>query len=367
MNLTNQPENLPVLTAAKKLSCGLAASLFVFLTSSLAQAQESAPGVTNLFSDDSILGVSITAPWKKITRNKDNQNPYPATIQWKEADGSERSVAITVERRGITRQIVCDFPPIKLRFDKSSVEGTVFEGQSSLKMVTHCDRTDRNVQYYIKEMLAYKVYNVITEKSFRIRQLEATYVDSDTNKENGPLFAFLIEDDKHVAKRNGQKKLKIGGLKIKQLDPLETSKFMLFQYLIGNLDWSALSGPDKDKCCHNGKLIGLDPATDPVFAIPYDFDSSGLVDAHYAVPQEKLRVRNIKQRLYRGFCPHNDYVDPARELFLSNQGEINAIIENEPLLDKYPRKTSLSYFAQFFKRISDADKFKKEVEKNCRG
>ena len=328
---------------------------------------EAAPGVTKMFSSDSPIAVTINAPWNSIVKDKKNQDAYPATIEWTDESGQGQSLAITVERRGLTRQVVCEFPPIKLRFEKTSVAGTIFEGQKSLKMVTHCDKTDRNVQYYIKEMLAYQMFNQITDLSFRVRRLEATYVDSEKGKSNGPVFAFLIEDDKHVAKRNGQKKLKIGSAKVKQLDPTHTSNFMVFQYMIGNLDWSALSGPDKDSCCHNGKLIGLDPETDPVYAVPYDFDAFGIVDAHYAVVQERLRMRNIKQRLFRGFCAHNDHVPAAVELFVSKKADIMAVIENEPQLEKYPRKGTISYIEQFYKVVSKPDKFKKEVEKACRG
>ncbi len=57
----------------------------------------------------------------------------------------------------------------------------------------------------------------------------------------------------------------------------------LFQYMVGNTDWSAVrSGPD-DRCCHNVAVFSGDGgASNSV--VPFDFDQAGLVDAPYAVP-----------------------------------------------------------------------------------
>ncbi len=54
----------------------------------------------------------------------------------------------------------------------------------------------------------------------------------------------------------------------------------------------------------SGPIYGINPK----YSVPYDFDSSGLVNAHYAAPPEGLRVRNIRQRLYRGFCAFKDEI-----------------------------------------------------------
>ena len=158
---------------------------------------------------------------------------------------------MTAVRRGITRQRVCDFPPIKLHFEKEDVQGTAFRGQRSLKMVTHCKKPTRYEQYYILEMLAYQMYNLITDYSFQVRPLKVNYVDSKTGKTDESRFAFLIEDDSDVAKRHELKKLQIPKPRLSQLEPQVTSEFSLFQYLIANVDWAALSGPDPKECCHN--------------------------------------------------------------------------------------------------------------------
>src|SRR5262249_40352544 len=146
----------------------------------------------------------------------------------------------------------------------------------SLKLVTHCGSGDRWDQYAPREMLAYHIYNLVTERSFKVRASSVTYVDTAEHSSDGPHFGFLIEDDSEMAKRNDLKKLDLAKLKLEQLEPLEASRFSIFEYLIGNTDFAQLSGPSADRCCHNAVLISAD-AQSKVYTVPYDFDSSGLV------------------------------------------------------------------------------------------
>jgi len=248
------------------------------------------------------------------------------------------------------------------------VKGTVFRGQKSLKMVTHCEKAERFEQYFILEMLEYRMYNLITDYSFRVRPLNVIYVDSNTGKRDEGRFAFLIEDDGDVAKRHDLKKLNVARVKLSKLDPAVTSDFSLFQYLIANVDWATTAGPKPDECCHNSKLIGTEPITgpEPVYPLPYDFDSSGLVNAHYAVPPDGVRIRSVTQRLYRGYCAHNDQLEATRERFLEQESAIYALIENEDRLNSNTRKKSSKYIGKFFDVIKDPKDFQKQVIGKCR-
>ena len=64
--------------------------------------------------------------------------------------------------------------------------------------------------------------------------------------------------------------------------------------MIGNTDWGCTY-------LQNIVLITKDSAKAP-FAIPYDFDHAGIVDAPYARPAEELEISSIRERLYRGYC-----------------------------------------------------------------
>ena len=216
------------------------------------------------------------------------------------------------------------------------------------------------------EMLTYRMFNIITDFSFRVRPLSVTYVDTGKGNEQGPKFAFLIEDDSDVAKRNGQKKLKIPKTTKNQLDSEAATNFSLFQYMISNLDWSAITGPDKDKCCHNAKLIGQDPVQDPVYPVPYDFDAAGLINAPYASPPSNLPVKKVTQRLFRGFCAHNGTMEDSRQRFLSKEQALLDVIRDEPLLNSSTSKKALKFLEDFFETLKDDQDFQKKIIAKCR-
>ena len=334
-------------------------------------ANEKGDGMTKpakLFTSNDTLSVTLTGPWRDIERNRKNQDPYPAKLEFTDESGQVRSINITAERRGLTRQRACRFPPIKLRFEKESVKGTVFRGQKSLKMVTHCEKAERFEQYFILEMLAYRMYNLITDYSFRVRPLTVNYMDSETGKTDEGRFAFLIEDDGDVADRHDLKKLNVPKVKLSQLEPGVTSEFSLFQYMIANVDWATLGGPKPDECCHNSKLIGPEPLTGSgnVYPIPYDFDSSGLVDAPYATPPEGLPIRSVSQRLFRGYCKFDSTLESAREKFLARETDIYALMNDEDRLSSKTRSRALKYIGNFFEIIKDPKDFEKRVTEKCR-
>lgn len=324
-----------------------------------------APGSTGLFASDQPLDITIHAAWKDLVRRKGDQAAYPATMEIADGTGQTRTLALSVERRGLTRQKVCAFPPVRLRFADEAAKGSVFDGEKSIKMVTHCGKGARWEQYYVKEMLAYRIYNAATDRSFRVRPLTVTYVDTRSNDRDGPHFAFLIEDDGAVAKRNGLKKIKLAEIGPARLEPLEINRFALFQYLIGNTDWAVLSGPSRDKCCHNSILVGRD-APAGIYAVPFDFDSSGLVNASYAVPVESLSIRSVTERVYRGFCVHNAMLEPARREFLDREAEILDLVSNENRLDARNRESALRYVGGFFEILRSPRNFAVEVTGKCR-
>jgi len=347
----------------------LISTLFAFcVLAANATAEEETQKPAKLFSTEETLEVTLKAPWRELVRDADYQGAYPAQIEYRDSNGVSNTMEITVERRGVKRQEACRFPPIRLRMEKDVVKGTTFRGETSLKMVTHCESSSRYDQYYVLEMLAYRMYNLMTDYSFRVRPLDVTYVDSDKGKTEGPRFAFLIEDDSDVAKRNGIKKLNIPRIHPNRLDPYETSLMALFQYMIGNVDWAALRGPDPEECCHNVKLLGPEPLqeADLAVALPYDFDSSGLVDAPYAAPHESLPIRTVTQRLYRGYCVHNASLEDARQRILSQKSAILALIEQESRLKSGTKKKALRYLDDFFETIEDDQDFNDDIIRQCR-
>jgi hypothetical protein len=349
----------------------LAMLVMVVFAGTLNQHADAAPSASELprapklFSTDSTLEVTLSAPWRQFMRKKDRPARYPATLDYVDDAGATQHVAIAIEPRGITRLQVCKLPPVKLVFEKAAVKDSAFRGNKSLKLVTHCGNGERWEQYTVAEMLAYRIHNLVSGLSFRIRPLSIRYVDSADSSTDGPHFGFLIEDDSELAKRNHLEKLDIAKPRVSQLDPLETSRFAMFQFLIGNTDWAVLSGPTPEHCCHNSELIGSKSAA-TVFAVPYDFDSSGLVNAHYAAPNSALPIRSNRVRLFRGFCAHNSSLETARRELLALQPQIGRLVSQESRLTARNREAAQDYLAKGFEILRDDAVFARNVTEKCR-
>jgi hypothetical protein len=321
-----------------------------------------------LFDDNSEMQVTLTGPWRTIVNYIKRDALYPAQLTFTGADGQPRTLDVEVEPRGISRrERICDFPPLKIHFDKEQLEGTEFRGNGSLKLVAYCKKRSMYEQYNLKEFLAYRIYNLLTDYSFRVRPLTVEYVESEGRGSSFSRFGFLIEDVDDVARRNGLRKLAVPKISYKTLDPVETSKLGLFQFMIGNVDYAANEGPEDDSCCHNTRLIGMGDYEMPRYSIPYDFDSTGLVDAHYAHPPALLKLRNIRQRLYRGFCRVNDELPQTVALFNGKKQEILELLRNEARLEDHNRKKTIRYIEDFYRIINDPAEFKKQVIGKCRG
>lgn len=308
------------------------------------------------------LALQIRAPWRRLRRESEDKGPYPATLT---GDGLDAPLQLTVEKRGISRQKICAMPPIRLRLETDPTDATLFEGNRAIKVVTHCRSGNRWEQYVVRELLAYRFYSALTELSFRVRPVTIRYQDSERDEVDGPRVAFLIEDDRLVGNRHGLDKVDVDEISASRLPAFETSVFMLFQFMIGNVDFSPLGGVG-DECCHNVKLIGNEQTLDPLYAVPYDFDSSGWVDTSYAAAPEQLPIEDVRQRLFRGFCRHNDGLPAARELFQSRRAELYRILESESRLTPGNARKATRYLDDFFDILDSDRRFERMITSECR-
>lgn len=89
---------------------------------------------------------------------------------------------IRLRARGNFRRATCRFPPLMLDFrdtKKGVLEGTLFDGQNRLKLVNQCERPVRSATDLREEYLAYRIFNSLTDASFRVRLLAVTWDDSE--------------------------------------------------------------------------------------------------------------------------------------------------------------------------------------------
>lgn len=316
-----------------------------------------------MFQSHEPLNVSITAPLTTLIEERSKDEYLPGAFQYTEADGNTVNFDLDIRARGNFRHRTCEFPPVTLNLKRSQADGTLFDNQNKLKLVIQCDKNDRYEQMVLREYLAYRILNTLTDSSFRVRLLRVTYFDTDTDWESKIRYAFLIEHKKRLAARLDREDLKIKKTTVPSIQPDILNLTSLFQFLIGNTDFSPIAGPPGDNCCHNYVLFGND--SDPILAIPYDFDQSGLVNAPYAEPDERFRIRSVRQRVYRGRCVNNEFIEASLTQFKEHRDAIYKLFHEQEGLETDVLKQIVRYVDDFYKLIEDPRAVQSNIVKKC--
>jgi hypothetical protein len=119
-------------------------------------------------------------------------------------------------------------------------------------------------------------------------------------------------------------------------------KIAIFQMLIGNSDWYL-------PMIHNFKIIKrYDTYSTYVKAVPYDFDYSGFVNTHYAMPREDLNLESITDRVYLGPCRNEEEFRLRLDEFQTYQDAFIDEVRNFKYLDRTIRRELIDYINSFF-------------------
>jgi hypothetical protein len=137
----------------------------------------------------------------------------------------------------------------------------------------------------------------------------------------------------------------------------------VFEFFIGNTDFSPIAGAPDNECCHNYVLFGNDIG--PLIAIPYDFDQSGIVDAPYAAPNERFRIRNVRQRLYRGRCANNGHVAASLHEFRDRRDAIYALVHEQEGLESSMRERIVRYIDKFYDLTDEPRDVERQIINRC--
>ena len=317
-----------------------------------------------LFRSNDVLEVTISAPIKQIMRDRPDSEDMQGTLTYEDPEAGETTLDIGIRTRGRFRRQtdICPFAPLRLNFRKT--KGTLFAKSNKLKLVTHC-RSGSTVytQAILKEYLAYRILNTLTENSFKVRLLRVTYVDNSKDKVVDTNYAFLIEHRNQLAKRIGREVSRAERTTVSALDGPETNIGSVFQYLIGNTDFSPIKGVPGERCCHNYVL--LKRGEDKMLSVPYDFDVTGIVDAPYAAPNPRFHLRNVKQRLYRGRCDNNEHLETTLQLFRDRQQAIYDLVDTMPGLSGTIVRKTRRYIDEFYKTIDSPKHFDRYIVRKC--
>ncbi len=312
-----------------------------------------------LFEDNAVLEVSVIGPLTTLLEDQPSRAELPFVLR---ANGVDHAIALRV--RGKSRLEVCSFPPLRLKFVADDTLGTVFAEQNKLKLVTHCRPGHSYQTSALREFAAYRIFNFISEVGYRVRLLHISYIDTEEGRKNrtSSSYGFLIESAAELALRTNGTPLNVKGVSLASLDEQEAAKVFIFQYLIGNTDWSLVRARVDDRCCHNGDVIDIGPSR---YFVPYDFDLSGIVNARYAWTNPAIRISRVTQRKYRGYCISSDALKLGLRHIKEQQADILDVINEVPGLSLKDRRKSSKFLDGFFARASDEGKLLRNFERHC--
>jgi hypothetical protein len=344
---------------------GVAASFAAALLTGVAGAQTSDSAkradVPAFFQSQDPIEVTFTTNIGKIRGDKRENPPWrPATLTYRGTEGNLVTVPVKARTRGIWRLKMCEFPPLRLNFSKETSKGTIFHKLDKPKLVSYCHDMDSYEQYILQEYQLYRIYQLLTPVSHKARLLKFAYADSSDGKVRARRYGIVMEEPSALAARLGGSVIAQKGARASDLDPLQDALFGVFEYFIGNTDFSVAG-------LHNVELFFS--SRGDVMPIAYDFDFAGAVNARYAVPDSTLRLLSVRQRLFRGYCTDAESYGKAFAAFNEKKPEIYALYSDSigKLMDRGTVKETLRYFDEFYDTINNQRAAKRSIIESCIG
>jgi len=317
----------------------------LFAISLLGQTAIAQKSIFDVMNHKEVLSVTLEADFAAIDSSRRSNDSHKAVLTFEDEQGIDQTWNVKLKNRGNFRRIKCEMAPLKINFKKKDLKAAGLAKYDDMKLVTHCASSKLEAKALLqKEYLAYKLYNEITDYSFRVQLLKISYVDINTGKKTKH-WAFLIEDTAELKNRieataKVEKYLNLprdtfhdGVLKIASI----------FQYMIGNADWDLSAGRNLKFFIKNDKVI----------LIPYDFDFSGLVDASYAIPNPNFGIASVKDRIFLGFKEDAAHLRSILAFYKTKKVALLDTVNKFSTLDMNKRQEIIYYLDSFYTNMSD--------------
>lgn len=313
---------------------------------------------SRLFVDREPIELRLEGDIHDLLRDKGDQRKQHVARLHYTIGSDSGTIPVKLRTRGIFRLRTCSFPPIRIDFPSHEVTGTPFAGQNRLKLATHCQGGASFERNLLKEYSLYRVLNVVTDTSYRVRLAHVTYVDS-ARADTVVRYGFLIESEGELAGRIGAEVVTQGQVVDYITEPSYMTLVAVYEYLIGNTDWSVWGR-------HNISVLRGLAEPHSLLGVPYDYDFSGAVGAPYATPPPQLPIHSVRERYYRGYCQPDTVLDQALERFRLSKDSIYAAVRAVPGLPEHDAKSVLDYFDGFFNGLGTRGAVRRDLVNGCR-
>ena len=314
----------------------------------------------DLFEERAPMKITLTLNLKEFQKTKYKGIYIPASFTYQINDTLRLEKNMRIKARGHFRKDYCQFAPYWLNINKADEENRNLQEPKKFKIVTQCNNTKTYENYLLREYLAYKIYNILSDISFRVRLIDMTYVDTGRKGKITKSWAFMIEPEEMLAERLHALVIKKDDLRMSLMEPETFDLMAMFMFMIGNSDYS-IGGR------HNVKILGMEGfGTKGYTLVPYDFDYSGLVNASYAIPGENLGITSVKERYYLGPCREEGEYAQAIAKIKDHRDEILELIRTFEYLDEKNKEDVIGYLEEYFNMADTPYFISRSLESTCR-
>ncbi len=270
-----------------------------------------------LFDSEETLIIELKTNLKQLLKTKNNVDYQEGEITVK-----DKTYPVRLRARGNYRRENCSFPPITLNFSKTNFENKSYDQLKKLKLVNACNMQKSYEQYILREYMIYRAFNLMSDKSFKVRLLKIDYVDTQQKVKTVMRYGFVIEDQYMMADRLDGVIIKKEGIRDQSTNREQMVMLSIFHFMMGNTDWTVPR-------IHNLKLVKLNKITETApYVIPYDFDYTGMVNASYAIPAPILGIQSVRERLYWGKCYSEAELQIAINNFIRHKEALYDLYQN---------------------------------------
>ena len=297
---------------------------------------------------------------KTFQRNRKDEPYMDARMYCVLNDSCRIPYEVRLKTRGIFRKSFCYLPPFWMNIEDASIESNALYGVEKMKIVTHCMNKDFYQDYLLKEYLAYKLYNIISPYSFRVRLLKITYMD--TGRKNSTLegWAFAIEPIELLAERLNATIIEDEELSMRMMNSEVMDRLSMFNYMIGNTDYSITGAHNvKILTLNNSEITGYIP-------VPYDFDFTGIVNTVYAKPAAQTSISKVTERYFTGVCRSEEIFEKVVDDFHILSPEIHQLLQSFEYMHLEEKLEMLRFIEGFFDETYSDNFVERKLRLSCK-
>lgn len=300
----------------------------------------------SLFEEEDLLKVSLRFDVVKFLKKAERDQSVEGimTLHFSETDELERKV--TLKYRGQSRFERCKYPPTRITFKKPLYEVSDSGRIKNIKLVNQCQQGSLYGNYVIREYLVYKLYNVLTDTSFRARLISLDLIDSENKRKTVTQYGILLEPERLLEERLNMVEVKTKTLSQTHMFPAMIDRLAIFNYMVSNWDWSV---PGQ----HN---ISVFTSVNPELSrlgipVPFDFDLTGVVNAEYAIPPPGLGIETNRDRMFSGICRTREVYQGELMALREKKEELYSVITEFPYLSKADKRDIITFMDKFFDQL----------------